>query len=289
MWIAEGALVIASEKKGRNGLVRTLGPVENLEHHVPADWWRTIFNAYYLKTDGDVVENDENTVKDVDLLLAASGAAQNAAILDLCCGQGRHSLELARRGFTNVVGVDRSASLVGLARRRAKQRGLSVVFQEGDARRVTFPDASFDVAAVMGNSFGYFEDSSDDLELIRGARRILRPGGVIAVDVSDGDWIRANYEPRSWEWIDRNLFVCRERSLSADSSRIVCREVIAHARKGIVQDQFYATRLYSEAALRGLLEEGGFTDIRNHGAIATESERNQDLGLMVRRLFITAR
>ena len=281
--------MIASEKRGRNGLARTLGPVENLEHHVPADWWKTIFNAYYLKTDGDVVENDENTTSDIDLLLEATAARPDAAILDLCCGQGRHALELARRGFTNVSGLDRSGSLVTLARKRARQRGLTVKLSEGDARRPAFPDASFDLVAVMGNSFGYFHDSNDDRELVRNARQILKPGGILAIDVSDGDWTRQNFEPRSWEWIDRNLFVCRERSLSADRSRIVCREVIADARKGILQDQFYAMRLYNRTSLCDMLRENGFPDVRDHGLVATESGRNQDLGMMLRRLFITGR
>ena len=42
---------------------RTLGPVPDLERHLPSEWWRTLFNSVYLKTDGDVVENDLNTVE----------------------------------------------------------------------------------------------------------------------------------------------------------------------------------------------------------------------------------
>ena len=84
---------------------RTLGPVADLERHLPADWWRTLFNATYVKTDGDVVENAANTTADVDLLLAATGLKPSARVLDLCCGQGRHSLELASRGFGQAIAV----------------------------------------------------------------------------------------------------------------------------------------------------------------------------------------
>ena len=87
---------------------RTLGPVADLERHLPAEWWRTLFNATYVKTDGDVVENAANTTADVDLLLAATGLKPSARVLDLCCGQGRHSLELASRGFSHLTGLDRS-------------------------------------------------------------------------------------------------------------------------------------------------------------------------------------
>ena len=73
-----------------------LGPVEDLESYVKADWWRQIFNANYLRTDGDVVEDPLITKGEIDLFLTALAPSKDSVILDLCCGQGRHSLELAR-------------------------------------------------------------------------------------------------------------------------------------------------------------------------------------------------
>src|SRR5262245_55921862 len=86
----------------KNANPRTIGTVPDLERHLPSDWWRSLFNSVYLKTDGDVVENYNNTVQEVDLLIRAAGLEKSDRILDLCCGQGRHSLELARQGFANV-------------------------------------------------------------------------------------------------------------------------------------------------------------------------------------------
>ena len=88
--------------------ITSLGPVSRLQDHLPTDWWRTLFTATYLKTDGDVVENSENTRNEVDLLLTATSFQKSDHLLDLCCGQGRHTLELASRGFQHVTGVDRS-------------------------------------------------------------------------------------------------------------------------------------------------------------------------------------
>src|SRR5580700_4004488 len=78
----------------RTSGLRTLGPVSDLERHLPSEWWRTLFNSLYLETDGDIVENDRNTEQEVDLLIRSAGIERNDRILDLCCGQGRHSLEL---------------------------------------------------------------------------------------------------------------------------------------------------------------------------------------------------
>ncbi len=76
------------------------GQPSALARRVPAEWWRTVFGAgsLYLMTDGDVVENAAVTRSDVDALIAAARLAPNHRILDLCCGQGRHALELAQRG-----------------------------------------------------------------------------------------------------------------------------------------------------------------------------------------------
>lgn len=155
---------------------RTLGPVADLERHLPADWWRTLFNALYLKTDGDVVENDENTAAEVDALIERAALDPGSCVLDLCCGQGRHALELARRGYSHVTGLDRSRTLIRLAKTRARKEGLDVRFHEGDARRFRLPRASFDCVAILGNSFGYFEQEADDLDILQSVARVLRPG-----------------------------------------------------------------------------------------------------------------
>ena len=269
---------------------RTLGPISDLERHLPAEWWKTLFNSVYLKTDGDVVENDANTEKEVDLLVKAAGLEPNDRILDLCCGQGRHCLELAKRGFKNVIGVDRSRYLIRLAKRRAKQRDLEATFREGDCRKVNIKENDFHCVAMMGNSFGYFDREEDDLAVLDSVKRVLGPrGGVIALDITNGDWMRENFVPRSWEWVDQNHFVCRERSWSADQKRLISREVVVHAERGVIVDQFYAERLYSRESLTELLESAGFTNIREHDVVEAESDRNQDLGMMANRIFVTAK
>lgn len=268
---------------------RTLGPVADLERHLPNDWWRTLFNALYLKTDGDVVENALNTAADIDMVLAATNLNQEAQILDLCCGQGRHVLELARRGFRNVLGLDRSRALIRLARSRARSEGLDVRFREGDARKFRLPPNSFDCVTILGNSFGYFDRSDDDLAVLKTVARVLHGGGIILLDLADGDWMRTHFEPRSWEWIDQEHFVCRERALSQDGERLISREVVVHAERGVIADQFYGERLYNEKQIQALLERAGFEAVQVHDAAKTQSLRNQDLGMMAHRMIVAAR
>src|SRR4051794_18190465 len=265
-----------------------LGPVGDLEAHLPPEWWRSLFNALYVKTDGDVVENVENTRREVDFIVAATAIQPHSHILDLCCGQGRHCLELARRGFKHVTGVDRSRYLVRLARKRAQTEGLQVLFKEGDARNPRLPENGFDCVAVMGNSFGYFSNKQDDEKVLTAIGKILRPSGQLVLDITDGAYMSEHFDRRSWEWIDEHHFVCRERSISQDGERLISREVIVHDELGVIADQFYAERLYTKEQIARLLEKTGFRNVRHHGNAEALSDRDQDLGMMARRILLTA-
>jgi len=277
-------------RRARAGAARqSLGPISDLESHLPAEWWREIFDSLYLKTDSDVVEDDRNTAHEIDQVLQATGMEPDAHVLDLCCGQGRHVLDLARRGFQHLTGVDRSRYLIRLARRRARAGGVQVAFKEGDARSVRLPEASQDYVMVLGNSFGYFASEKDDAQVLAAIARVLKSHGQIVLDLTDGHWMREHFDPRSWEWIDEHQFVCRERTLSADGDRLISREVIVHDERGVIADQFYAERLYSRDSITRLLRGAGFREVRLHGSLEAQSDRGQDLGMMARRMLLTAR
>ncbi len=266
---------------------KALGPVTNLEEYVNPSWWRNIFNPLYLKTDGDVVEDKRITNEEVDQFISALKISPEDKILDLCCGQGRHSLELSRRGFKFIEALDRSHYLIQRAKKLALKEGLDVRFKEGDARKLPYAPDNFDVVLILGNSFGYFETIEDDLRVLKQVFRVLKPWGKLLIDVADGVYLRKNFQPRSWEWIDKKLFVCRERSLSLDEQRLISREVITNVEKGVIADQFYAERLYSKESLSHILKSAGFDDVIFHCEFTPDSERNQDLGMMERRLIVS--
>jgi D-alanine-D-alanine ligase len=279
------AKILPQAKNGKPS-IKTLGPVPDLEEHVRPDWWRNIFNSLYLKTDGDVVDDHLITGQEIDIFSDLLKLSPEDNILDLCCGQGRHTLELTRRGL-KVEGLDRSHYLIQKARATAKKEGLNVRFREGDVRKLPYPPDSFEVVLILGNSFGYFETVQDDLRVLKSVFEVLKPWGKLLIDVTDGEYLKGNFQARSWEWIDKKLFVCRERSLSADRQRLISREVITDVTKGVIADQFYAERLYHKEALYRLIEEVGFSEVTAHTEIHSPSRRNQDLGMMEKRIIIT--
>ncbi len=274
-----------SKYKGRP---RTLGPVSHLEEHVNPEWWKKIFNSLYLKTDADIVDDASITRQEIDTFYSTLELGPESHVLDLCCGQGRHSLELARRGLKSVEGLDRSHYLIQRAKSTAKKEGLGVRFREGDARKTPYATDTFDAVMLLGNSFGYFETSEEDLRVLKEVKRILKPGAKVLLDVADGSFLMKNFQPRSWEWIDKQNFVCRERSISNDGHKLISREVIVNETSGVVADQFYAERLYTVDDLIGLLKQAELTDIKVVDSIRSETVRNQDLGMMERRIIVMA-
>ncbi len=137
-------------KRNNKPVNPSLGPVSNLEQYLEPDWWRRIFNSMYLKTDADVVEDRNITNFELDLFTGILELKPEHSILDLACGQGRHSLELARRGFKHVFGLDRSHYLINKARQATQNEGLPVIFREGDARKLPYQPDTFDIVMILG-------------------------------------------------------------------------------------------------------------------------------------------
>ncbi|KAJ3007111.1 UNVERIFIED_CONTAM: hypothetical protein HDU68_003705 [Siphonaria sp. JEL0065] len=286
-----------------------LGRVTNIESNVASEWWTQVFADFmYLKTDGDVVEDEEVTLQEIRILesdldvksIFLSGSDKPVRILDLCCGQGRHLLQLAKMyPCLKLYGHDQSLYLISLADERAgalqETYENKPVFTVGDCRQLPYENGSFDFVMVMGNSFGYFKVDDGDRSVLEEIFRVLAPGGRLVLDLTDGEYLRENFVPRSWEWVDDNMFVCRERQLSQDKLRLSSREVITVTNQGVVRDQFYQERLYNRLEVNDLLQSVGFAVINSSSesagrmTVAGElSKRQEDLGMMGHRMIVSA-
>ncbi len=210
------------------------------------------------------------------------------AVLDLCCGQGRHYIELFKRGFKRIIGLDYSECLLELARKRAEEKGMPLYFIRGDARNPPFEPCSFDAIICIGNSFGYFSDDREDFLMIGRIADLLKKRGKLFLDLNDGEVLRNSFEARSSEWLDEKTLVNRERALARSGKRLISREIIYSLEDGLIADQIYAETLYSDSDIRGMLEKTEYTDIHVHREASVISTRNEDLGMLAHRMIITA-
>lgn len=148
---------------------------------VTGDYFGWLAETYDAYRPTDV----EATRAEVDVLVAAAGAAAPGHALDVMCGPGRHALELLRRGWT-VTGVDRTGPLLDLLSGRAAAAGVQdrLTTHVADAYVSALP-GPVDVAFVLGNSFGFGAGVDACARLLRSLRAALRPGGTLLLEVFD--------------------------------------------------------------------------------------------------------
>lgn len=152
-------------------------------------------------------------------------------ILDLACGEGRQTLELARRGH-RVLGLDCSEEALRRARQAAKHERLNVHFLKSDIRRIPY-NAEFDAAVGFFSPLGEFPLERDDLRALESVRKALKSRGFLLLDLPN-----------------------RER-------------VLRHGPAGsfdLETGRLEGRRLYALTEIKGLLERAGLIYLRVWGA-----------------------
>jgi SAM-dependent methyltransferase len=219
--------------------------------------WREIYPVLFPEERVRVGEEEVSKA----LKLAGLPEATDAAALDLCCGPGRHTLPLARRGL-RVTAVDRTRFLLDRARERARLAGLSVEFVEADMREFRRPTA-FDLALSLFTSFGYFAAREEDLQVLRNVRASLRPRGVLVMDMAGKEWLARHFEPtRSRTLEDGSLFIDRCRVVD-DWTRVENEWTLI--RDGRARTFRLRLSVYSGQELKDRLLLAGFAQVDLHG------------------------
>jgi SAM-dependent methyltransferase len=154
------------------------------------NWYEKWFsNKYYLEI---YSHRDEREARDiVNLIQRYVPLSNNDKVLDVCCGAGRHSLELARRGY-DVAGFDLSSYLISQAKEslsNAKETNLHVEFTIKDMKDFSFGNV-FDMAINVFTSFGYFETDEDNFKVFENVKKSLKQGGYFVFDFINSDNLR---------------------------------------------------------------------------------------------------
>jgi len=254
--------------------------------HVAPDWWQTLFDEVYLITDAPFVDNPALTQREVEVVARLLRLQPGDRILDLCGGQGRHSMELARYGYRHAMVLDYASFLLQTGRQQAAAADLDVMFCRGDARVLPLADACVDVVLLMANSFGYFVNAAEDQDILHEIARVLAPGGRFLLDIMDYEHVRQLFRPESWHEATDDIVVCWQREWDGDVIRV--REMVLSKTTGLLRDRGYAERLYRPEQLRDLLQNAGFGDYQLHpDAFIHDPDANTDLGLATHRMLIT--
>lgn len=132
-----------------------------------------------LRIYGELIPHRARPVLDILTGRLGLDSLAGLEVADLGCGYGALSVYFAWHG-AQVTGVDKSGARLGVGRGVATEHELGVRFRKGRLEKLPLPDASAD-AAVLNNALCYVVDRDLRQRVLAEARRILRPGGVLAV------------------------------------------------------------------------------------------------------------
>lgn len=220
------------------------------------EFWRDLESKVYSP------ERWNAAIAEVGAALRLLGVSAPAKILDMGCGNGRHSIEFSRQGH-HVTGVDLCGAYVVAARSNPSCAGLSVNFVQGDMRTYRSRE-SFDAAVILWNAFGYFENDAEDVEALTCIQESLRKGGQLLIQTHGRESTARRFVRKDWFQIG-DQFVLDQRWIDNNWSSMRTRYVILG--KPGRQEYTMSCRLYSPPELTDLLRASGFEQVRIYGSL----------------------
>jgi len=251
--------------------------LDNGENNLDVNQWmvKEQWQKYLLPSLTAGWNRAEATVEGLVKILEENGV-KDGKVLDLCCGNGRLSTWMAKKGFT-VVGLDISKMYLEGAERKAKEHGVEskARFIYGDMRevdQVLKDEAPFDVVLNFKNSLGWWGDRGDEMVFAK-ARALTTKGGVLVIgecdhtgnmmrDFSAKDMIeREDYTILRNSWIDylTTTFNSKWQFFKKNGNDL---EYFDHFD--------FQARVYTPSELSSLLKRAGWEAVAVYSNIATQ-------------------
>lgn len=248
-----------------------------------SDWIKKLFverSDLFLKLMNERWPRTEELVNGMVKVLNDYGVT-SGNLLDLCCGNGRISIYMAKKGF-KTVGVDISKAFIEDAGNKAREHGVSssVTFLEGDVRKLkeVIGDVSetFDVVVNAWTSIGYFSQE-DDLNIFKQARELSREGAILFIaETTHSDFIFLKFTPTAYTEVD-NIVMLENRKYDPTTSRISASWAFYNKRG---EDLKFIDRveiehhIYSLSELSSLLRKAGWETVACYGSLLTLQPMN---------------
>lgn len=214
-----------------------------------------IFGPGYLREYRNNL-NTKRTAQEVDFLEKILGLKAGTKILDCPCGHGRHSIELAKRGYT-VTGQDLNGFFLNEAEAGADTMGVSVRWVKGDMRTINFKD-EFDVALNLFTSFGYLESDDENQKALQAAVDALKKGGLFVLDVANRDHIVRMYHEQFSETLPDGSEIITKNHFDHLAGRNVETRIRSWAN-GEQETFSFFVRMYTPAELATMFRDAGLT------------------------------
>ncbi len=213
-------------------------------------WWETFFGPDYLK---QYEVDAQRTAAEVDGMERVLHLRKGARVLDLACGGGRHSIELARRGY-KVVGYDLSEALLKTARSAARAARQKLDFVQGDMRDLAYR-GEFDAVVNLFSSFGYFDAAEDDRKVLAGVARALKSRGKFLMERFNRESLAYELPLQGWRVGEDGSVILQEDTFDVLRGRYDTRQIVID-REG-TREHLGSVRAYTLPELKDLFDAAG--------------------------------
>lgn len=164
----------------------------------------TFFDGHYKEIWRHIFP-EKTTLAEIDFIINDARLEPGNYVLDIMCGYGRHTLELARRGM-NVTAVDNLPDYINEIKSKAGAENLPINSLCEDVLEVQL-DRQYDAVICMGNSLQFFNEQ-DTLKLLNNLSEHLKPGGKFYINTwSIAEIAMKNFKEKSWSKMGDLLFL----------------------------------------------------------------------------------
>jgi ubiquinone/menaquinone biosynthesis C-methylase UbiE len=232
-------------------------PVKN----IPLKWEATgyteeFFNNWAASPAFSGWEGDRPEEEEADAMVRAAGIKRGEALLDVCCGYGRHAAVFAEKYGAEVRGIDISRGLIAAAKANAARKGLKIGYEVKAATDISWKN-SFDTAIIVNNSFSLIEPARGG-ETLEKIYRALKPGGKLFLDIDNKPYNNryGEYTARLHNWpLGLTL---QEIYFHAGVSVETNRDVTLVKGSDRIHEFIIFKRIYAADEIRDLLVKSGF-------------------------------
>lgn len=258
-------------------MVITLYPL----YTVYAEYYDFIYKGYLEKTVPRLIDFVVEVFK-------RDAEVEVRDILDIACGTGGPTIELARRGY-NVTGLDVSEKMIQIAAQKAERSGVKIRFIVGDMRNLNFME-EFDAVTCFFTSINYVLENGDMEKVFLGVFRSLRKGGIFIADIPNPylmeRWIKGI--PTIWRVDDEdmNILIVDSAIMDTISGIVDWKRTLIVNKKDSVEfvPDYHRIRVYTPNELKIYATHSGFRRTKLYGDLKIADRPPRD----AKRIFFIA-
>jgi ubiquinone/menaquinone biosynthesis C-methylase UbiE len=237
-------------------------------NEIPVDWDSSsytseFFNEWAAGPGFSGWAGDRPDEEEADIMAGLLQIQRDAALLDVCCGYGRHAVVFAKKYGQEVTGIDISRGLITAAKKLAEEKGAKIKFEVKHATDIAWKN-KYETAVIANNSFSLIapEQAQNVLAKIFHA---LKPGGRLFLDL-DNKPFNCRYGDHATRWHYWPLgLTLEEVYFREDLSVETNRDITMVKGSDKLRDFVIFKRIYSLSEVKGRLIKTGFTDIKTFG------------------------